>query len=129
MPALFSTPWADALCQTLNDSAAYREAAAGWEGDIAFVARGDGSAQTVYLDLWRGACRGALAGPEAEARDATFAIEAPLETWHAVLDGTLDPVMGMMLGKLTVRGSLATIAQHAAAAKALVACAAAVETA
>ena len=125
---LFSAPWAQALCQALNDSDEYRDAAATWEGDLSLVAQTDADPRVVYLDLHHGACRSALAGPDAAAREAAFSIEAPLGVWRDLLAGTLDPIMGMMLGKLTVRGNVATIAAHAAAAKALIACATSVET-
>ncbi len=40
----------------------------------------------------------------------------------------LDPLMGMMLGKLKVTGDMGQISRHVAAAKEMVACAASVET-
>ena len=129
MPDLFSSAWADALCADLNASTEYREAAATWEGALSFVAQSDAETRTVWLDLHHGACRSALAGPDAAARDAPFAIEAPLAVWQDVLSGRLDPIMGMMLGKMKVSGNMSTIAAHAKAAKVLVARAAAIETA
>ena len=126
MPAFFSAAWADAVCARLNASASYREAAASWEGDIAFTATADGDApeRTVWLDLHRGACRGAAGG--LDGRSPAFTITATPAVWRDVLSGKTDPVMGMMLGKLKVDGSMSTIAANARAAKALVAEAAAV---
>lgn len=134
MPAFFSDAWAQAVCTALNASKAYREAAATWEGDLCFVARaGDGldgtsldADRTVYLDLHRGVCRSARA--VAGEAGAAFSIEAAYADWQRVLGGTLDPVMGVMLGKLRVVGDKAAVLRHARAAKALVACAAGVET-
>ena len=126
MPAFFSTDWAHAVCARLNASEGYRQAAETWEGDVAFVATADGDApaRTVWLDLHRGACRGA-AGTLPEHAPA-FTISATPAVWRDVLAGKTDPVMGMMLGKLKVDGSMATIAANARAAKALVAEAASV---
>ena len=132
MPEFFTAPWAAAVCAALNDSDAYRSAGAGWDGAIAFVAepaRGLDAARTVWLDLHGGACRGALAGEDARAAAAPFTITAPYSTWTEVLAGRLDPVLGLMVGKLRLTGSMATVAAHASAAKALVAVAASVETA
>ena len=130
MPESFSAPWADAVCAALNDSDAYRTAGAGWEGAIAFVAEPGGplaAPRTVWLDLAGGACHGALAGADAEAASAPFTIAAPYPVWADVLAGRQDPILGLMLGKLRLTGSMATVAAHAAAAKALVAVAASVE--
>ena len=128
MPDLFSPAWADALCAGLNASAEYRRAAATWEGALAFVARADPAPRAVWLDLHHGACRSALAGPDAAARDAPFTIEAALAVWQDVLSGRLDPLTSMMLGKMTVTGNMSTLAAHAASAKVLFAHAAAIET-
>ena len=131
MPELFSAPWTDAVCAALNDSEAYRSAGAGWDGAIALVAEPGGplaDARMVWLDLAHGACRGALAGADAETAEAPFTIAAPYPVWADVLAGRQDPILGLMLGKLRLTGSMATVAAHAAAAKALVAVAASVES-
>ena len=130
MPEFFTAPWADAVCAALAASDDYREAAADWEGAVAFVAEpgpGLDAARTVWLDLDRGTCRGALAGAEAEAAEAPFTIAAAYPVWTDVLAGRLDPLLGMMLGKLRLTGSMSRVAAHAPAAKALVAVAASVE--
>ena len=126
MPAFLSAAWAEAVCARLNASAAYAEAAASWEGDIVFTAADDAGSQSVWLDLHHGACRGAEGGDAAAARQAAFTLTATPAVWRDVLAGKTDPVMGMMLGKLTVDGPMARIAANARAAKALVAEAAAV---
>lgn len=136
MPAFLSDDWAQALCAALNASPAYAEAAATWEGDLCFVARAGGAPDgsrldadcTAYFDLDRGACRGA--GAVASAADAgpAFAIEAAYADWRAILGGQLDPIMAVMLGKLRVAGDKSVVLRHAKAAKAMVACAASVET-
>lgn len=130
MPEQFTAPWAEAVCAALNASDAYREAGAGWDGALAFVAEPGGplaAARSVWLDLGGGACAGALAGPDAEAAEAPFTIAAPYPVWADVLAGRQDPILGLMLGKLRLTGSMGTVAAHAAAAKALVAVAASVE--
>lgn len=129
MPEFFSASWAAAVCAALNDSEAYRAAGAGWDGAIAFVAEPGGdldAPRTVWLDLHGGVCGGALAGSEAEAAEAPFTIAAPYPVWTDVLAGRLDPMLGMMLGKLRLTGNLVQVTAHAPAAKALVAVAASV---
>ena len=136
MPAFLSTPWAEALCAALSASDAYREAAATWEGDLCFVARaGDGpdgsrldADRTAYFDLHHGACRGAGAVSSAADVGPAFAIEAAYADWHKILGGRLDPITAVMLGKLRVTGDKSAVLRHAKAAKAMVACAAALDT-
>ncbi|MGB3545050.1 SCP2 sterol-binding domain-containing protein [Rubrivirga sp.] len=128
MPAFFSPAWASAVCDALNASESYREAARTWDGAIRFVARTDGDGLEVWLDLRHGECHGTKTGEDASTAEAPFEIAASRAVWDDVLAQTLDPVMGMMLGKLKLTGSMAQIASHAKAAKALVACAASVET-
>ena len=47
-------------------------------------------------------------------------IAAPYTRWKDVLHGDLDPVKGMMQGKLKVRGDLPTIIRYVRAANELV---------
>lgn len=132
MPAFFSPDWAAAVCAALGASDAYRQSAATWDGAIRFVARevpGTHPERAVWLDLRHGDCHGTATGDDARAAAAPFEIAAAYPVWTEVLAGRLDPVMGMMLGKLKLTGSMAQIASHAKAAKELVACAASVETA
>ena len=131
MPAFFSPDWAAAVGDALNASDAYRQSAATWDGAIRFVARevpGGDAERAVWLDLRHGACHGTATGDQARAATAPFEIAAAYPVWTEVLAGRLDPVMGMMLGKLRLAGPMAQIAAHAGAAKQLVACAASVET-
>lgn len=124
--ALFpSEGWMAAYEKLINASSEYREAAATWEGAIAFVFeaepdRGVPSDLWAILDLWHGECRGAqLIGPE-EGSAAPYVIRAPYSRWKEVLRGDLDPVKGMMQGKLALQGDLAAIVRYIRAADELV---------
>lgn len=124
--ALFpSEGWMAAYRDLINASSEYREAAATWEGAIAFVFeaepdRGVPSDLWALLDLWHGECREArLIGPE-EGSAAPYVIRAPYSRWKEVLRGDLDPVKGMMQGKLGLQGDLATIVRYIRAADELV---------
>ena len=124
--ALFpSEGWMAAYRDLINGSSEYREAAATWEGAIAFVFeaepdRGVASDLWAILDLWHGECRDArLIDPE-EGSAAPYVIRAPYSRWKEVLRGDLDPVKGMMQGKLGLQGDLATIVRYIRAADELV---------
>lgn len=123
--ALFpSDEWLTLFRERINASNVYREAAATWEGAVAFVLeaepdRGLPEDRWALLDLWHGECRDArMLGPE-EAR-APYVIRAPYSRWKEVLRGDLDPVKGMMQGKLRLQGDLATIVRYVRAANELV---------
>lgn len=127
--ALFSTTWSAALAAELA-SPAYRQAAAAWEGSLALIAaRADSTDLAIFLDLWHGECRAARPGTPDDLATADFVLRAELETWKKVLRGELDPLLGIMSGKLKLqRGSLAKLTPHVAAARELVRAAARVPT-
>ena len=81
-----------------------------------------GIPETVYgwLDLWHGACRSGGIVDEPKATASRYVIRAPFSRWRDVLEGDLDPVRGMMQGKLRVQGDLPTIIRYVSAANELV---------
>ena len=120
-----TAPWFAAFIQAINGSAAYKEAAASWEGDIAFVIEAEPDRRVPHdvwarLDLWHGECRGGGLVTATEGEVSPFVIRAPYSRWKDVLRGDLDPVKGMMQGKLKVRGDLPTILRFVRAANELV---------
>jgi putative sterol carrier protein len=120
-----SEAWFTAFEIEINASAEYREAAADWEGDIAFLVKAEpdkGVPSDVWgwLDLWHGECRGAGLIDEARGAEAAYGITAPYTRWKDVIEGELDPIKGMMQGKLKVRGDLPAIVRQVRAATELV---------
>jgi putative sterol carrier protein len=125
MPVFPSEEWLEEYVRRINDSKEYREAAATWEGDICYVFeaepdKGVPEELWAWLDLWHGECRdGKLVSAE-EGGKAKFIIRAPYSRWKEVIRKELDPVKGMMQGKLKLRGDLPTIVRHVKAANELV---------
>jgi len=120
-----SDEWIAIYGDRINASSEYREAAATWEGAIAFVFeaepdRGVREDLWAFLDLWHGECRDARMIAPGEGEQAPYVIRAPYSRWKEVLRGDLDPVKGMMQGKLKVQGDLATIVRYVRAANELV---------
>jgi putative sterol carrier protein len=126
VPEFPSKEWLDAYAERINRSAEYKEAAATWEGDICYVfepepERGVTEEVWAWLDLWHGECREARYGvPPEEGEKAKFIIRAPYSRWKEVIKKELDPIKGMMQGKLKLKGDLPTIVRYVKAANELV---------
>ena len=121
-----SEEWLKLYVERINASNEYREAAATWEGDVCYVFepepdRGVPLEIWSWLDLWHGACRGARYDiPPEEGARAKFVIRAPYSRWKEVINEELNPVKGMMQGKLKLTGDMPTIVRHVRAAEELV---------
>jgi len=125
MPLFPSDPWFQALIERINASAEYEETAATWEGDITFHVEAEpdkGVPDDVfgYLDLWHGKCRGGGVVDPERAAGARYILRAPYTRWKEIVQGDLDPVRGMVQGKLRVQGDLPTIVRYVNAANVLV---------
>ena len=124
--ALFpSEAWLDLYVERINQSKEYQEAAATWEGDVAYVFEAEPDKNVpdelwAWLDLWHGECRGARMITAAEGDASAYGIRAPYSRWREVVLGDLEPVKAMVQGKLKLRGDLANIVRHVRAAKELV---------
>lgn len=133
MAKLPSDEWFAIYVDRINGSSDYREAAADWEGDVAFVFeaepdKGFPDEVWAWLDLWHGACRAGRIVPREEGERARFVIRAPYSRWKQIVQRDLDPIKGMMQGKLRVQGDLPTIVRYARAANELVGLAATIPT-
>lgn len=126
-----SDAWIKDLMERLNTSPGYQEAAAKWEGDFAFVIEaGEGVEKEtfLYMDLWHGECRSARQLENAGDENPEFTMKAPVSTWKEVMSGRLDPIMGLMRGKLALQGSKMKIIKAPRAALEMVNCAMAIDT-
>jgi putative sterol carrier protein len=118
-----SDEWIKELCNQLNGSEAYAQAAAAWEGDNLFVVLPDAAyPETVYLyiNLQHGIASDARQLSSPEEQKALFTTSAPFSTWRRVLEGRLDPLQGIFSGKLKLVGSMAQVQRNPKATYALV---------
>jgi putative sterol carrier protein len=120
-----SQEWVSIFVERINGSEEYREAATDWEGDVSFVFEAEPDRNVpddswAWLDLWHGACRGGRMVTAEEGGKARYVIRAPYSRWKEVLAGDLDPIKGMMQGKLKLQGDLPTIIRYVRAADELV---------
>ncbi|MGD2147291.1 MAG: SCP2 sterol-binding domain-containing protein [Anaerolineae bacterium] len=126
-----SDEWIKALSDQLNESDSYERSAKDWEGDFVFVVRPDEAYPAtayLYLGLYHGKSPAAAMVESLEERDVEFVIGAPFSTWRRVIEGKLDPIQGMMTGRLKLSGNLMKIMRYPKAAQEIVACCALVPT-
>ncbi|HFD40799.1 MAG TPA: hypothetical protein ENJ31_13230 [Anaerolineae bacterium] len=126
-----SDEWIKAMMEEVNKSEAYRKAAAKWEGDFYFIAEpGPGLPEPValYIDLWHGEARSARQVDDMSEENPEFIIRAPVNTWRKVIEKKLDPIQGMITGRLKLKGTMSKIMRFPKAAAELVNCATKVPT-
>lgn len=125
MPKFATPEWLAAYRDVINTSSEFAEATKDWERDIAIVVEAEPE-KGVPIDLGavfkidHGVCREATIASVEEAERAMYAISAPYSRWKDVLRGKLDPIRGMLQGKLKVKGDLHALAREVDAAEALV---------
>ena len=127
--------WAAALVAGLNVSSEYRNAAAKWgdgfNGNVLLVFEADptlGTTRALLVELSKGTCRGASFVPGVSHPAAGFGLRAPFSVWRDVLSRKTLAATAILTGKMKVEGDRMTLLKHTAAHRALVACAAALDT-
>lgn len=130
---MFTHEWAVACGEQINANEDYRKAAKSWRWPMVLTMMAapklDLAERSVYLDLFEGDCREAREATPADVESAPYVIGADPQTWKLVLDRDLEPIFGLMRGKLKlVKGSLVSLLPYVTAAKEMVLSAACVET-
>jgi putative sterol carrier protein len=136
MPVRFGTEaWAQALCDELNGSSEYRNAAAKWgagfNGTMLLSFGADDALpepRHLLLRVAEGRCSGAEFVEGIEHPEAGFALEAPFSLWREILEGRSLAVTAMLAGHLKVRGDRFKLLQHVAAQRALLHCVTSLDT-
>jgi putative sterol carrier protein len=131
-----SAEWAAAYQIALNNNPAYRDAGRCWTfGSVAMIVLGDPTIGLlrdvgVILDVDGGHCQSArfVDGIDS-SKAAQFAFVASYARWQEIIEGKLDPIKGLMEGKLKLAcGDLTTIVRFVEAARQLVVSASKVPT-
>ncbi len=129
-----SAEWVEEFKRQINLSQGYKEAGATWTaGPVALVtlAKPEIGIQEdigIWLDLHQGVCRDARIVTGEEAQKAPFCITGDYARWKQVIKRELEPVKGMMQGKLKLKGDLPTIVRYVKASQELVECSTRIET-
>ena len=106
---VMSEEWWKIYEEKINSNKAYEEAASWWEGDFIFDVQ-PGGPFTGHIKAFVG-----LLHPEVE-----FIVAGTYDNWLKVLQKELDPIQGMMAGKLRLTGNMAKIMRAVKAAQELV---------
>ncbi len=122
----YSPEWAEAYTE-INSSAAYRKAAAKWEGTVGLVVLAEPDKNVpedlgIVLDLWHGEARDVRIATRQEAEAAQFVITGSYSRWKKVARKELDATKGIMLGQLKLRGDFPTLVRYTKASQELTEC-------
>src|SRR4030042_2183076 len=129
-----SIEWVEEYKKQINSSEGYKKAGATWTaGVVALVISakpeiGINEDFGMWLDLHQGVCRDAKKVSLEEAQKAPFCIISDYARWKQVIKKELEPVKGMMQGKLKLKGDLQTIVRSVKASQELVECTTRIET-
>jgi putative sterol carrier protein len=123
----YSPEWAQRFQDEINRSAAYRDAAARWEGTVGLVVQAEPDKNVpddigIFMDLWHGEARAIRPCTRAEAEQAQFVITGSYSTWKRVATNDLNAIKGIMLGKLKLRGDFPTLVRYTKASQELTEC-------
>ena len=122
-----SSDWCTAYKAAINSNPAYQLAGKDWtHGVVAMVVKADPALripedQGMWLDVHHGECRDCHLVSATEAHGAAFVIVADYAKWKSVIKKELDPIKGMMQGKLKLtKGHMPTIVKYVNASRELV---------
>ncbi|MEM7436600.1 MAG: Fis family transcriptional regulator [Myxococcota bacterium] len=132
-----SEEWTEAYKNAINHCRAYREVGKPWTfGAVAMIVRSDLSLgieedKGMVLYVHEGECHQAkFVEGEVSPIDAEFVIVACYRRWKDVIEGRLDPIRGLMEGKLKLtKGDLSTLVRFVESSRQLVTSARKVPTA
>lgn len=131
-----SAEWTAAYKDAINNHPTYKDSGKSWtNGVITLVVNANPAAGLpedvcIWLDLHQGVCRDTKTVTRAEAdAGAAFVIVGDYARWKQVIRKELEPIKGMMQGKLRLaKGPLPVIVRYVQAARDLVDSATHVET-
>jgi putative sterol carrier protein len=129
-----SEEWIHEYQKAINASEDYKKSGATWTaGAVCLVVLANPSIDMekeigIWLGLNKGVCEEIRLVTVEEAQKAPFVITGDYSRWKQVVLGELEPIQGMMQGKLKLKGDLPTIVRYVKASQDLVECASKVDT-
>ena len=120
---VFSSEWGRQVEAAINASDGYRRAAIDWRDSLGLEMEGapEKAPCAAVLDLRNGSCHAVHTGEGARPGEAAFLLRAGPADWQELLAGRLEPMWGILSGRLRLeRGSMAALLPFAQAAQLLV---------
>jgi putative sterol carrier protein len=131
---VFTSEWARVWGEQIRANTGYQAAGRSWRWPLVVTMRADPELgfptdRSVYLDLYEGDCRQARLATGEDLAQTPYLMSADPRSWRQVIEGRIDLVPSLMRGKVKlVKGSLAALLPHLAAARELVKSAARIES-
>lgn len=116
---LGTSGWLTAVVRAVNESDAYRRAAAGWRWPLGLGFLDPERPRFAVLDLRDGQCHGAQVADRRTYERAPFRLSADTDEWCRVLDDGADPMRCILLRDLRLEGERLTALRYLPAVKAL----------
>ena len=131
-----SEEWARSLQDVVNSSSEYRNSAAKWgvgfNGNVLLAFEADAALpqpRNLMVRLEGGSCQGAAFVEDSQHPEAGFVLRASFTLWREILGRKTLAATAILTGRLKVEGDKMTLLKHTAANRALIHCAASVDTA
>ena len=96
-----------------------------------FVVEADDAYPTTvyfFIGLLHGKCTDAAMVDSADAREAQYSVRGSYSNWRRVIEAKLDPIQGVIMRKLKLKGNMMKVMRYPKAAKDLVDCVSRVDT-
>ena len=116
MPGRFpEISWVEGLEEQLNNDQDYARIAKNWEGDLLFIIEPDETLDemvVIYLDLWRGTCRGTGFYSSPPPQKTAYRFRGSYSNFSRILIGEWPPMQALLTRKLQVTGSMTYLARN-----------------
>jgi hypothetical protein len=123
MAKFFSKEWIDLFREEINRSEPFANAARMYEDTFVFVVDSDETFSgniAVFMDIYHGKCREIKLLSNPTERKPKFVYRTSYSTWKRIIDGLIDPMMGVGSGSIHVEGDMAEFLTRRRAASELV---------
>ncbi len=117
-----SLDWLKELQRILNASDEYRLSGKNWEGALALISEPDETydqSHYIWINPYHGQVLEVAEMKSPDEKPAPFSLTATYSTWKSIVKGELDPIKGLMKGKITVEGNVTYLVKEVKQAQAL----------
>ncbi len=117
-----SLEWLKELQRILNDDDGYKVAGKNWEGSLTLVSEPDelhDKFHYIWINPYHGQVLDVAEMESLDERPSPFILSGTYSTWKSIVKGEIDPIKGLMKGKITVDGDVSYLVTQVKQAQAL----------